>query len=172
MTLSQFLTHPLIIALLSTVALRITAWLFLHDQKTATDQTNHSVLQSHWSRVGPIPVSLLASVLYAATLVTALLLHFESSLQPICEKILSAIAPMIAGGTLWFIILQRFILKRICKWCAIANFLGLFIAACLFKKLLNSGMDIRSVVVGSSGVVGLIVMQLLNRKNNSYTHPT
>ena len=165
MPLSQFLTHPLIIALLSAVALRITAWLYIHDRKTAiTDQAGQSVLKSHWARVGPIPVSLLASILYAVTILTTLLLYIHLPPQLLCEKVLSAIAAMIAGGTLWFIALQRFILRRICKWCAISNFLGLFIAACIFKKLLDGNIDMGGLVFGLSSVVGLIAIQVFNRR--------
>ena len=169
MSPTLFFTHPLIIALLSALALRITGWLWWKSRGAGSlpgcgpGTPCKSVLKSRWSRVGSIPVSLLGSMLYAATIVASIAVYLGEStkIQHPARLALTALFPMIGGGTIWFIVLQRFILHRICKWCVISNLIGLFISVCVYKYVAAYGFNPGPLVFGFSSVVGLIVLQIL-----------
>ena len=79
------------------------------------------ILQSRWSVIGNVPVSLLGAAAYGClfffTFRRTPLPRWQGSL----EKMLSVV---VLGGAIWFVMVQAFILKAFCPWCCTAHLLA------------------------------------------------
>ena len=106
------------------------------------------VTASRWARIGSVPVALPGAAIYAAIIVCALL-EARGALVSLCT--------LAAGAAIWFLVIQAFVLRRICVYCATAHLAA--IAAALFS--LHRSEDWRFALAGGGAVVVLIALQLL-----------
>ena len=122
------------------------------------------VLNSKWSKFGPVPVGLLAFVLYSCVF-SALVFCCCSPVAQV--RRISWIG--ITGGGLtaglaavWFTSLQIFALEQLCSWCLGAHACGLIICGLvLWKNPLGAQTTWRLTFVGMLSVTVLITGQVL-----------
>src|SRR5437870_4561830 len=108
------------------------------------------VTASRWARIGQIPVALPAALVYAAMLVCALL----NARTP-----LVALSTLATGAAAWFLIIQVFVLRRLCMYCTIAHVAAMVAAGFVLK----SNIDPTAAAIGGIAVIVLIALQLLIR---------
>ncbi|MGC8887922.1 MAG: vitamin K epoxide reductase family protein [Verrucomicrobiia bacterium] len=84
------------------------------------------VLNSKWSKLYGIPVSLLAVPIYIGLIYSAGLIrsHIEPKKQRFAWRLIFLCSVLILGAAIWFTILQLFIIKSICPYCMAAHILG------------------------------------------------
>lgn len=94
------------------------------------------VLQSKWSKLFGIPVSLFAIPVYIGLLYSAGLIRssVESQKQRRAWRIIFLWSSLVVGAAIWFIILQFFVIKSICPYCMAAHILGGLASAILLIK--------------------------------------
>jgi len=111
------------------VALAIAAHLWLNAGRPVIgcgpDGGCDAVLGSRWSRWFGLPVSGLATLLYAATIVLVPL----SSRWPWAWAALRAAAVVIVGAAAWMMGLQAIVLRQFCPWCVAIHGVGMIAAA-------------------------------------------
>lgn len=113
------------------------------------------VLSSRWAYAGGLPVSLFAAPVYAALL--ALSWRREVKWRPVI-----ALSVLILGAAAWFVGIQFFALRAVCKFCMAAHAAGA-IAAVIFlrRSPLPASPALPWVGAGAAAVLVLIAAQLL-----------
>jgi uncharacterized membrane protein len=90
------------------------------------------VLGSRWATVGGLlPISGLAAGAYLAMLVASLVIG-PATVAPIRRLAWGAmlvLAGAVAGGAVWFIIVQKWVIGAFCPYCMVTHFTGLLLAA-------------------------------------------
>lgn len=115
------------------------------------------VLNSTWSKVLGIPVSVPAVGLYL-TMLSLLLLVQRPAPEDLRQHLWTALQFgffAAAAAAIWFTGLQLFVLKHICPWCIAAHCCGLILAGCsiawkctpLRKRQLAGGSSLMSVAL-------------------------
>jgi hypothetical protein len=95
-----------------------------------------------------MPVALPAAAVYAAMIACAIL----NARVP-----LLALATLAAGAAVWFLVVQLFVLRRICIYCTITHAAAISAAV----LVLRGGADWFPMIIGAGVVVLLIALQLL-----------
>ena len=129
----------MLVTLLASVALAIAIRFFVHGlggrglPGCGPESGCDAVTRSRWSRCGRVPVAAFGAMVYLATCIASLLAGYahSSPLQRAGWLVLIALLPMLAGGAIWFIAIQVFQIRRICRWCMFAHGLALFISVCV-----------------------------------------
>ncbi|HEY4491522.1 MAG TPA: vitamin K epoxide reductase family protein, partial [Acidobacteriota bacterium] len=109
------------IGLLSLVALLLSAYVFWTTARGSNlagcgeGSSCEEVLQTQWSSVLGLPVSLGAVFVYAAILVTSRRLARMDSL--LSWRVLLFLGTLAAGSGLWFLGLQLFLIHSLCYFC-------------------------------------------------------
>lgn len=116
------------------------------------------VLNSKWSKVMGIPVSVPACGLYASLLAMLTFVRRPGSkaLTQLLWNALTAGACMAGLAALWFIGLQIFALKHLCPYCLAVHCCGLILAFLLLRNRFTTMQQKR--VVASLSVLGVAVM--------------
>ena len=84
------------------------------------------VLASRWSRLGALPVSVLAAACYALLAAAAAVDALGISPDRTWPVAIGLIASVLAGGAaIWFTGLQLLVLRKFCNWCMTIHVLGL-----------------------------------------------
>ena len=115
------------------------------------------LLQSPWSRLGPVPVAGLAAGAYAVVLATLIVRRRLGGF------ILAAAATACGGAAVWFVYLQQFELGRWCAYCTAAHGVGLAMAVVLLSAT-SWRRHWPGVLVGLIGVAVLAGGQSLGRE--------
>ena len=98
------------------------------------------VLNSHWSTLaGALPVSGLAFGVYLSILIAGFFIgpDTEVTMRRLAWSIMLILAGAIAGSAMWFIILQKWIIKVFCPYCLTAHVTGLLLTALLIWRAVN-----------------------------------
>lgn len=98
------------------------------------------VINSHWSTLaGILPVSGLAFGVYLSLLIAGFFIgpDTEFTMRRLAWSIMLILAGSIAGSALWFIILQKWMIKEFCPYCMTAHVTGLLLTALLIWKAVN-----------------------------------
>jgi uncharacterized membrane protein len=92
------------------------------------------VLASRWSRWFDVPVSLLATLVYAGSLLTMLAIgpHSSERTERDAWKLLVILAVSTGAAACWFIALQVLVLRSFCIYCIADHVCGILLAAFLF----------------------------------------
>lgn len=95
-----------------------------------------SVLTSRWSKIGGLPVSVPAAGVYLLVFIGSFFIgpHRADHNRREFWQVLLVCAVFIAGGALWFLILQAFVLKAFCFYCTMDHALGLATAGLIFAR--------------------------------------
>ncbi|MGV3774876.1 MAG: vitamin K epoxide reductase family protein [Verrucomicrobiales bacterium] len=124
------------------------------------DSDCHSVLNSKWAYLGPIPVSVPAAVLYIVALIASFKTRPGKGGWP--ALIMSAGACAIIGAAIWFSAVQLFVLKRLCPYCMAAHLAGALASILLLREGKRLGwFREKTVMVGSLGGIAAIGVLLL-----------
>ncbi|MBQ5996806.1 MAG: thioredoxin domain-containing protein [Bacteroidales bacterium] len=124
-------------ALLSAIALFIAVYLTIHALNgtetigCAAGSSCDRVLGSRWSMLfGLLPVSALASSVYAVTLCCALLLlgKPDPETDRLVPPLLFVLSGAIVGSAVWFTILQVAVLHAFCPYCMASHVAGVLLA--------------------------------------------
>lgn len=103
------------------------------------DSSCATVTGSKWSLVmGFLPVSSLSMGLYLAALLCEGFLLFQE--DGLLKKILYGLSWVILFGSLWFIIIQAFLVKAFCPYCMSAHFCGILLWALIFLREKKEGI--------------------------------
>ncbi|MCH2202609.1 MAG: thioredoxin domain-containing protein [Fuerstiella sp.] len=122
------------------------------------------VLNSKWSKFGPLPVGLLAFVLYSCVLSALVFCRHPQAVQVrriswMCVTVCGFAAGLAA---VWFTSLQIFALDQLCPWCLGAHACGLAICGLvLWKHPFEARTSRRLAFVGILSVAVLITGQIL-----------
>lgn len=128
------------------------------------------VLNSSWSKVWGVPVSVPAVGLYTTLL--GLLMFARQPAPPAFQRILWTTLSCgfftAAAAAIWFIGLQVFVLKHICPWCMAAHSCGLLLAgSLLFKKITIPDQRRLATSLSVAAAAALITVQ-----SNTEVEPT
>jgi uncharacterized membrane protein len=129
-------------------------------------------LNSRWSKVFGIPVSVPAAGLYAALLVALATCRAagRAAQQRLAWATITAGALVAGLAAIWFVGLQVFALGHLCIYCLAAHLCGVGLClAVLWKRPLGSAATARFAVVGLLAVGGLIGGQVLAEPPPTYT---
>jgi uncharacterized membrane protein/protein-disulfide isomerase len=122
---------------LSTLALVLSAFLSWHYLAggsvigCSVGSPCDQVFNSRWSAIGGVlPVSGLAMGTYLAMLVAGLFVGpaTEASVRRLAWCAMLVIVGAAAGSAVWFIILQKWVIRAFCPYCMTAHITGLFLA--------------------------------------------
>jgi uncharacterized membrane protein/protein-disulfide isomerase len=117
-----------------------------------------SVLSSRWSKIGTLPVSVLALVIYSLIFAAALL-TIPAAVPPTWKKfawMMEFVLCMASGGAaLWYLMLQLLVLRAWCLYCTSVHLLGLALTIVLW-----SGTSIESLAMSEFFVPPLILALL------------
>jgi uncharacterized membrane protein/protein-disulfide isomerase len=97
------------------------------------------VLNSRWSTIaGVLPVSSLATGVYLAMLVASLFIGggTNTEIRGLVWNVLLILAGSIAGGAIWFIIVQKWVIGYFCPYCITIHTAGLLCAALIIRQAL------------------------------------
>lgn len=122
------------------------------------------VLNSKWSKVMGVPVSVPAVALYATLI--AMLAFVRRDAPAALVRLLwngLTVGAFLAGlAALWFIGLQVFVLKHICPYCAVAHTCGILLAVILLRNRFSAGVQKRLAASFSAlGVGALVTIQVM-----------
>lgn len=95
------------------------------------------VLNSRWSAIGGVlPVSGLAAGAYLAMLVASLFISptTETSVRWLAWRAMLVLAGAIAGSAVWFIVIQKSVVKAFCPYCMATHITGLLLAALIIWR--------------------------------------
>jgi uncharacterized membrane protein len=174
------------IAILSLIAVLLSVYVFWTTKRgqalagCGEGSGCEEVLQTEWSSVAGIPVSLAGALVYAAIFITALKVRNQQTLLR-CRALLF-LSALAAGSALWFLGLQLFLIHSLCYFCLGIHLCGLSIlgltvwsiiknksekhmkpkenvAGISFKRVAPSGL------IGLGGAVLFAVVQILFRGN-------
>ena len=124
-----------------------------------------SVLGGRWSMLfGIFPVSGLAAGVYLAFLICigVLFLSKDAALKEAASKALILLSGAILGAAIWFIGLQLFAEKTLCKYCITAHALGILCAALILSALRPDARVCRRWLAAGAGLAVLFaVLQAL-----------
>ena len=129
------------------------------------------VLNSKWSKVMGMPVSMPACGLYASLLI---MLGFVTRPAPpaflrMLWTGLTAGAFMAGLAALWFIGLQIFLLKHICPYCVAVHSCGLVLTLLMLKNnVLSGGMKAMIASFAVSAVALLITIQVMTPETENF----
>ena len=111
------------------------------------------VLNSRWSTIaGVLPVSGLAMGAYLAMMVASLYIgtSTEVSLRRMAWCTMLILAGSVAGGAIWFTVLQKWFIGQFCPYCMTAHIVGILLAALVIwrsmKETCNDSNDIQLAV--------------------------
>ena len=128
----------LAMAACSGTAAVLSLWMFIHGRGSrglpgcGSGSACDAVARTRWARVGPVPVAALGLVTYAAVVALALLDASRSTRNQhhlAAAAILAGLTPILAGGALWFLLLQAVVVRRLCPYCMLIH--GLSLASAL-----------------------------------------
>ncbi|HAI13523.1 MAG TPA: hypothetical protein DCM28_17585 [Phycisphaerales bacterium] len=122
-----------------------------------------SVLNSKWSKVGPVPSSALAIAIYLITLGSLNGLRRPNA--QLAQLLAGLCAMSIIGAGVWFTVLQFVILKKICIWCMTAHVFGL-LGGLLVLVLIPWNKRFLSLV----GLLPVVAMLSLQINTKAVTH--
>ena len=127
------------------------------------------VLNSHWSKIFGLPVSIPAVGLYATLL--GLLAFAGSPVPAAFQRLLLTTLScgfLVAGwAALWFIGLQLLVLKHLCPWCLAAHLCGLALSVWALTAGATHGR-LRITATGLMLASGLAVSQVLTPATAAY----
>ena len=89
------------------------------------------VLGTRWATVfGLLPVSVLSTSIYAATLCALLFLVFSADreLEQLILRMLLVVSGAVAGSALWFVVLQALVVRAYCTYCMSAHAVGVMLS--------------------------------------------
>jgi uncharacterized membrane protein/protein-disulfide isomerase len=95
------------------------------------------VLNSRWSSVaGVLPVSGLAAGAYLALLAAGLFIgpSTEAPVRRLAWRAMLVLTGSAAGGVVWFIIVQRWMIRAFCPYCMATHLTGLLLAGLVFWR--------------------------------------
>lgn len=123
-----------------------------------------SVLNSHWSKVGPLPSSVLAIATYIMMLGALNLVHRPK--PQTAWLIAGLLSVSVLGAAIWFSVLQFVHLQTICVWCMSAHVLG-GIGALMVMIMMPKSKRMLAMV-GVMPVLAMISLQV-GQKDISHT---
>lgn len=122
------------------------------------------VLTSPWSRVGPVPVSAPALLLYLGLLTAT---GFIGPRQPAVRRrvawgVLLTLSTAVVAAATWFIAIQAFEIEQYCTWCLADHALGLLFAGIVLFSApvrwrgaaIDDGISLRGSLAARLGFVG------------------
>ena len=131
-----------------------------------------SVLGGRWSMLfGIFPISGLAAGVYLAFLLAAGVLLFsnDEGLKDLASKALLLLCGAIVGAAVWFIGLQVFAERALCKYCMTAHALGLLCAALTLPSLLRGTRRGGGFALAGAGLAALLaVLQVFTAPDSVY----
>ena len=131
-----------------------------------------SVLGGRWAYLfGIVPVSALAAGVYAAFLLAWSVHTFsdDPELTGMASKALILLSGAIIGAAVWFIGLQLFAEKTLCKYCMSAHALGLACSALTLSALLRRYRSGWKLLLAGAGLAALLaVVQALTAPDSVY----
>ena len=122
------------------------------------------VLESKWSKVFGIPVSVPAGGLYASMLVMLGFagLNAPRAMKQMVWNALTAGACMAGLAAIWFISLQIFALSKICPYCVAVHTCGLTMAALMLRNRFSEPHHKKMAAsFSAAAVAGLITVQTM-----------
>ena len=102
------------------------------------------VLNSRWSNLGGVlPVSGLAVGAYLAMLVASLFIGpaTEAPIRRLAWSAMLILAGSVAGGAIWFTILQKWVIGAFCPYCMTTHITGLLLTALIIWRAINEFDD-------------------------------
>lgn len=132
-----------IIGFLSTIALIISiilSWHFISGDQIlgcSGGSPCENVLNSRWSTLaGFIPVSALAAGVYLAIFISNLFIgpSTEESVRDMAWILMIVFSGAITGSAIWFIIVQKWIVKSFCMYCMTAHITGIFLSIAIVYR--------------------------------------
>ena len=102
------------------------------------------VLSSRWSTIaGVLPVSGLAMGAYLAMLVASLFIgpSTESPIRRMAWSAMLVLAGSVAGGAVWFTILQKWVIGSFCPYCMTTHITGLLLTALVIWRAITEFND-------------------------------
>lgn len=157
-------------ALLALAGLGVTAYLTVQSLSGGAvagcggDSGCAQVLASRWSKLGPVPVSLLAALTYLAVLVgIGLRWNAKRDGHPLGDGLLWLAAPLLVIGGLWFVGLQIVAVDALCPYCMASHGIGFVLAGLVvFGLLRDSAVNPGPLLlVAALAGAGLIAGQLV-----------
>ena len=122
------------------------------------------VLNSKWSKVLGMPVSVPAVGLYASMLAMLSFagLKTSRSLRQIIWSTMTAGACLAGLAALWFVGLQIFVLSHICPYCLAVHFCGIILAVLMLRNKFSTALQ-KSIAASCStaAVAALITIQVM-----------
>jgi len=126
------------------------------------------ILRTRWAYWLGIPVSILALAVYAVVIVATFCLKNSRSPGRIEKswKVLLTCAAITLGAAAWFVLLQAFVINRICTICLLSHSLGVITSGLILlpqraAASLNQINKRMPVMLGLSALVPLILGQIL-----------
>ena len=122
-----------------------------------------AVLASPWSKVGPVPVSLLGVSVYVAVLGGLALRWVSPGSQKAADFVLLAASPAMLVSAAWFTYVQFVEIGEFCPYCMVDHGIGVLLGVMLPVKLLTKGSikPAGPMLLGVAGGLGMIGMQQL-----------
>lgn len=119
------------------------------------------VLASPWSKLGPVPVSLLGMATYLAVLLGLGLRFASGGSSKLGDGLLLLCAPLMLLAAVWFIYIQAVKLEAYCPYCMADHGLGIVLGLLLPAMVLGrTTIDPKlPLVMGVLGVAGLVAVQ-------------
>lgn len=120
-----------------------------------------AVLASPWSKVGPVPVSLMGMVTYIAVLGGLGLRWVSHGRSKLADLLLLACAPLMLLAAGWFTYVQAVKIEAFCPYCMIDHGLGVVLGLLLPVIVIgqSSVKPALPLVAGVFGVAGLVAVQ-------------
>lgn len=157
-------------ALLALAGLGVTAYLTVQSLSGIAvagcggDSGCAQVLASRWSKLGPVPVSLLAALTYLAVLVgIGLRWNAKAGSHSLGDALLWLAAPLLVIGGLWFAGVQVFEVDALCPYCMASHAIGFVLAGLVvFGVLRDTAINPGPLLlVAALAGAGLIAGQLV-----------
>lgn len=133
------------------------------------------VLGTRWSMVfGLLPVSVLSTSIYAATLCALLflLLSDDRELEQLILRMLLVVSGAVAGSALWFVVLQAHVVRAYCMYCMSAHAAGVMLSVLIWTGSRPEGAGSRKrlglVLSGVLMAVLLAFLQVLFKPAATY----
>ncbi len=162
---------------LALVALAVSAYLSVQSltgQAVAGcggDEGCGAVLASPWSKLGPIPVSLLGSATYLAVLVgLGLRLGSHGQNKP-GDFLLLATAPAMIAAAAWFTYIQVARIGEVCPYCMVDHGIGVVLGVLLPIIVLGKTTlkPVVPIALGAAGCLGMIGLQHFTLQEDTHS---
>ncbi len=157
-----------VLCMLALVLSGILSWHFLMDGQMVGCGGGSScdeVLNSRWSMIaGLLPVSGLAMGVYLTMLLATFFIgpDTELSIRRLAWKVLLVLAGSVAGGALWFTVIQKWIIGGFCFYCMTTHFIGLVITGLVYWRAIREK---------ESGLIDHVQQNfVVGRENSLSTH--